>query len=77
MHVPKAGNDELAVAVHDLRACGRSAILRDAHDRLAADGHGAVWNDASVDNIDDVHASDRQLSRLGRDRAYGDARRGQ
>jgi fucose permease len=27
MHVPEAGDDKLALAVHDLRVSGRSAIL--------------------------------------------------
>jgi hypothetical protein len=59
MHVPEAGNDELALAVHDLRVSGRSAILGHARDRLAADRQSAVRNNPSVDDIDDVDAGDR------------------
>lgn len=77
VHVPETGNEEPVLAVHHLGARRRSAAFCNAGDCPAPDGHRAVRNDPSIDDINDVYRGDHQLLRLSGARNRGQKSRGE
>src|SRR6185436_1500912 len=71
-----AGNEEFPLPVDNLCVCGGNPTWYDARDRLAADRYGAVRNNPSVGDGDDVYVSDRQRSSLRTYRNTGNEGRG-
>jgi hypothetical protein len=59
VHVPKAGDQELAEPVDRPGVCRRSTASGDGRDRPTVEHYGAVRDDLSVNDINDADAGDR------------------